>query len=77
MNKVTVNTPKPYDILIGAGLLGQIPQLLQETLAAEPPAGSSGGPPASQSFCIVTDDIVYDLYGKTLESSLNALDSSQ
>ena len=57
MAKVTVNTAKPYDILIEKGLLDRAGDLIRQT------AGGS-------AVCVVTDDTVDSLYGERLTASL-------
>lgn len=59
MKKITVNTSRVYEVFIGGGLLSRAGELL----AAAVPV---------QKALVVSDDIVYPLYGKTLESSLSA-----
>ena len=57
MAKVTVNTAKPYDILIEKGLLDRAGDLIRQA------AGGS-------AVCVVTDDTVDSLYGERLTASL-------
>lgn len=57
MAKVTVNTAKPYDILIEKGLLDRAGDMIRQT------AGGS-------AVCVVTDDTVDSLYGERLTASL-------
>ena len=57
MAKVTVNTAKPYDILIEKGLLDRAGDLIRQTADGS-------------AVCVVTDDTVDSLYGERLTASL-------
>ena len=59
MKTVTVNASTEYDVLIGAGLLGEIPLLLKKVSCA-------------QKICIVSDSNVWPLYGPVLQCSLSS-----
>ena len=59
MKTVTVNASNEYDVLIGAGLLGEIPLLLKKVSCA-------------QKICIVSDSNVWPLYGPVLQCSLSS-----
>lgn len=54
MEKITVNTSKTYDILVGSGLLAEAAERIAEVL---PPA-------ENRMCCVVCDRTVYTLYGQ-------------
>ena len=57
MKKVTIETSKKYELLIGSGLLEKAGTYLSEVLTP-------------CTLCIVSDEPVYELYGKTVFDSL-------
>jgi len=57
---VTVNASKEYDVLIGRGILSQAGERIKAVCGGETAA-------------VVTDDIVYKLYGDAVERSLRAV----
>lgn len=58
MTKIRVNASKPYDVVIGNGLLSQAGALIAETVKG-------------RKAVIVTDDIVNGLYAEKLIKSMN------
>lgn len=57
MKRIKVNTGKPYDVVIGSGILENAGQYISEVTSAK-------------TVAIVTDDIVDSLYADKLEASL-------
>jgi len=57
MNKVTVNASRKYEVLIGAGLLGNIGNKLSNLITG-------------MKVMLVSDDSVYALYGDKVENAL-------
>ncbi|MBQ8177912.1 MAG: 3-dehydroquinate synthase [Clostridia bacterium] len=57
MKVVDVNTGRPYKVLIGSGILGEVGSLVKEVLSAK-------------RLLIITDDIVNPLYGGIVAESL-------
>lgn len=57
MHTVHIDTSRPYDVLIGEGLLPRTGELMAQTMTA-------------RTAAIVTDDTVDALYGKQVEESL-------
>ena len=57
MTKIRVNASKPYDVVIGNGLLSQAGSLIAETVKG-------------RKAVVVTDDIVNDLYAEKLIKSM-------
>ena len=54
---IHVNVSKPYDVIVGKGLLKKAGEIVKEISQAK-------------TVAIVSDDKVYSLYGKTVEESL-------
>lgn len=63
MREVHVNASKPYEVLIGQGLLQEAGNLLKSVCQ-------------SDRVVIITDDVVDDIYGKNLQKSLETDDFS-
>ena len=59
MRTITIRTEKPYDVMVGRGLLSRAGSLVKEVLK-----------PAA--VMIVSDDNVYPLYGETVKKSFEA-----
>lgn len=55
-NRIHVAVSRPYDVLVGPGLLQRVPELIR-------PLGAA-------AVAIVTDDTVRELYGETLKKAL-------
>ena len=54
---IKVNAGKPYEVLVGRGLLNDVGELIKEKCRAD-------------RIAVISDDTVYSLYGKTVENSL-------
>lgn len=54
---VKVNAGKPYDVLVGRDLIGNVGELIKEKCGAD-------------KIALISDDKVYAIYGKTVENSL-------
>lgn len=59
MRKIHVNVSKPYDVLIGKGIISELPEIIRPVCI-------------SNRVAIVTDDIVAGLYLESVEQSLKA-----
>lgn len=59
MRKIHVNVSKPYDVIIGRGILKDLPELICPVCT-------------SYRVAIITDDIVAELYLKTVEENLQS-----
>lgn len=61
MHSVTINASKSYEVVIGSGLLSAENSFIRNNLKG-------------RTAIVVADDIVYGLYGKSLESILKSAD---
>ena len=63
MQKITVHTGRPYDILIDDGLLEQAGDLVRRVSGAK-------------RICLISDSNVYPLYGNRVVQALESADAN-
>ncbi|MDO4541234.1 MAG: 3-dehydroquinate synthase [Bacillota bacterium] len=57
MSRLTIDTSRPYDIIVGAGILEDVGKAIKSSFSYD-------------TIAIITDDIVAELYGNTVKHSL-------